>query len=136
ARSGHPNVFFRRLDGVPWPAALTRSVGNLWAAVRAGDAITIPHHTGILFGGAGAELQSAGPGLQPIVTSDRSPVTSAGASVDWTIHDPIKRPLMEIYSLHGMSEMYDPRDPLAYENAGFTFSRSGPGPPYAGAAWA
>jgi uncharacterized protein DUF3604 len=136
APSGHHNVFFRGVEGEPWPVALMGSVQNLWAKIRAGDAITIPHHTGIIWSGATAEQQSAGPDLQPILTAARGPITSAGASVDWSIHDPIRRPLLEIYSLHGTSEMYDPADPLAYENAHFTFARSVPGAHYARDAWA
>src|SRR5206468_3121267 len=41
-----------------------------------------------------------------------------------------------MYSLHGTSELYDPADPLAYENAHFTASRSVPGAHYARDAWA
>lgn len=136
APSGHHNVFFRGIEGEPWPVGLMGSVQNLWAKIRAGDAITIPHHMGIIWSGATAEQQSAGPELQPIVTAAKGPITSAGASVDWTIHDPIRRPLLEIYSLHGTSEMYDPSDPLSYENARFTFARSVPGAHYARDAWA
>ncbi|HEX6465163.1 MAG TPA: DUF3604 domain-containing protein [Vicinamibacterales bacterium] len=136
APSGHHNVFFRGVDGEPWPAALMGSVQNLWAKIRAGDAITIPHHMGILFGGFSAEQEAAGPGLQPIVTVARGPVTQLGASVDWSIHDPLRRPLLEMYSLHGSSEIYDPSDPLAYENAHFAPSRSVPGSHYARDAWA
>jgi hypothetical protein len=133
---GHHNVFFRSIDGVPWPAALTGSVQNLWSRVAAGEAIAIPHHTGIAFMGPPPGAGSAGPEFQPIVTATATPVTTPGASVDWSIHDPTKRPLLEIYSLHGSSELYDPQDPLSYENARFTFSRSVPGAHYARDAWA
>lgn len=134
--SGHHNVFFRGTDGEPWPVALMGSVRNLWAKIRAGDAITIPHHMGIQFGGVTVEQQAAGPGLQPIVTTASPPGTSVGNSVDWSIHDPLRRPLLEMYSLHGTSEIYDPSDPLAYENARFTGARSVPGAHYARDAWA
>src|SRR5262245_18273723 len=97
--------------------------------------ITIPHHTGIAFMGPPAGAESAGPGFQPIVTDVSRPLTSAGAAVDWNIHNPNKRPLVEIYSLHGSSEIYDPQDSLSYENAHFTFSRSVPGAHYARDAW-
>jgi hypothetical protein len=134
--AGHHNVFFRSMEGVPWPAAMMGSVQNLWAKIAAGEAITIPHHTGIVFLGPPPGADSAGPDLQPIVTAARGPVTAAGNAVDWSIHDPIRRPLLEIYSLHGSSEMYDPTDSLSYEKAGFTFSRSVPGAHYARDAWA
>src|SRR5947209_4123292 len=103
------------------------SVQHLWAKIRSGDAITIPHHMGILFGSVTVEQQAAGPGLQPIVTTAADVGTRLGASVDWAIHDPLRRPLLEMYSLHGTSETYDPADPLAYENARFTGARSVPG---------
>jgi len=136
APSGHHNVFFRGTDGEPWPVALMGSVKNLWAKIRAGDAITIPHHMGIMFGGVTVEQQAAGPGLQPIVTTAGDVGTRLGNSVDWSIHDPLRRPLLEMYSLHGTSEFYDPADPLAYENARFTGARSVPGAHYARDAWA
>jgi hypothetical protein len=136
APSGHHNVFFRGTDGEPWPAALMGSVKNLWAKIRAGDAITIPHHMGILWGGVTVEQQADGPGLQPIVTTAPEVGTRLGDSVDWSIHDPLRRPLLEMYSLHGTSEFYDPADPLAYENARFTGARSVPGAHYARDAWA
>jgi hypothetical protein len=136
APSGHHNVFFRGTDGEPWPVALMGSVKNLWAKIRAGDAITIPHHMGILWGGVTVEQQAAGPGLQPIVTTAPEVGTRLGDSVDWSIHDPLRRPLLEMYSLHGASEFYDPSDSLAYENARFTGARSVPGAHYARDAWA
>src|SRR5262249_7591620 len=82
---------------------------------------------------AGADQVSAE--LQPIVTAVNGPVTSTGNAIDWSVHDPVRRPLLEIYSLHGSSELYDPSDPLSYERAGFTFSRSVPGAHYARDAW-
>ena len=133
---GHHNVFFRSTDGEPWPVGLVGSVETLWSKIAAGDAITIPHHTGIAFVGAPSGAESAGPELQPIITATNVAAPSPGFSVDWTHHDPVMRPLLEIYSLHGSSERYDPEDSLAYENAGFTFARSVPGAHYARDAWA
>jgi hypothetical protein len=133
---GHHNVFFRAIDGVVWPSAVTGSVQNLWSHIAAGEAITIPHHTGIAFFGAPAEASRAGPELQPIVTAPVPATFPPGAAVDWSIHDPVRRPLLEIYSLHGSSEFYDPTDPLSYESLRFTFARSVPGPHYARDAWA
>lgn len=133
---GHHNVFFRSLDGVMWPSAVTRTVQNLWSRIAAGEAITIPHHTGIAFFGAPADASSAGPELQPILTAPMPARFPSGSAVDWSIHDPVRRPLLEIYSLHGSSEFYDPADPLSYESLHFTFARSVPGPHYARDAWA
>jgi len=134
APSGHHNVFFRTMDGMPWPAMLMQSIDNLWARIRAGDAITVPHHTGISFAGPTPGLGSAGPELQTVVTPASAP--APGFAADWSTQDPVKRPLLEIYSLHGASERYAPDDALSYENLRFTFSRSIPGAHYARDAWA
>jgi hypothetical protein len=133
---GHHNVFFRSTDGLPWPVGLVGSVENLWSKIAAGDAITIPHHTGIAFVSAPRGAEGAGPELQPIITATDGAAPAPGFSVDWSHHNPLLRPVLEIYSLHGSSERYDPQDSLAYENAGFSFARSVPGPHYANDAWA
>ena len=87
---GHHNVFFRGQP--PGPRAMP-SLPELWAALEAGQALTIPHHTGKF----------------PIgVTSDA--------------HDPELRRNFEIYSGHGLSEAYNPTHPLAPENVVFTNS--------------
>ncbi len=50
---------------------------------------------------------------------------------------PAQTRLMEIYSAHGESEYYDPKDALSYEhNLSAPFSNSIPGPHYARDAWA
>jgi hypothetical protein len=129
---GHHNVFFRSLDGFPWSATDMGSVQELWKHIRAGEALTIPHHMGISW--QDNATPPSGPELQHVT----KPVRPAGngPQVDWSIHDPSKRPLLEIYSLHGQSERFAPDDPLAYENAGFTFGVSTPGAHYAQDAWA
>ena len=87
---GHHNVFFRGQP--PGPLAMP-SLPELWSALEAGQALTIPHHTGKF----------------PIgVTSDA--------------HDPELRRNFEIYSGHGLSEAYNPKHPLAPENVVFTNS--------------
>jgi hypothetical protein len=113
-----------------------RTIEALWSQIAAGEAITIPHHTGIAFVAATPGAESAGPDLQPIVTATDRPITAAGFAADWRVDNPALRPVLEIYSLQGSSERYDPQDPLAYENARFTFARSMPGAHYARDAWA
>src|SRR5262249_4856585 len=81
APSDTPNCSCRGTAGERWPAALMASVKNLWAKIRAGDAITIPPHPGILFAGVPIEQQAAGPGLQPIVTSRSEVGARLGNSV-------------------------------------------------------
>lgn len=87
---GHHNVYFR---GAPGPLLSPERVTlpELWAALEAGDALTIPHHTGKF--------------PQPIRTDE---------------HDPEFRRNFEIYSAHGLSEAFDPTHPLSFERSDFT----------------
>jgi hypothetical protein len=80
---------------------------DLWEALTAGQALTVPHHTG------------------------KFPV-----GVRWDVHDPELRRNFEIYSAHGLSEAFDPEHPLAFEQSDFTGpSRSANGPHFAQDAW-
>ena len=87
---GHHNVYFR---GAPGPLLSPSQVTlpELWAALTAGEALTIPHHTNKF--------------PQPLV---------------WDEDEPALRRNFEIYSAHGLSEAYDPGHPLAFEQSGFT----------------
>ena len=137
APSGHHNVFFRGTDGEPWPVALMGSVQNLWAKIRVGDAITIPHHMGIQFGGVTVEQQAAGPGLQPIVTTRvaarhqcrqlRRLVDSRSASASAA---------GDVTPCTGRRRSTIRPTPSPCENARFTGARSVPGAHYARDAWA
>jgi len=65
---------------------------ELWKALKAGEALTIPHHT----------LKMPEP-------------------IDWsTAHNSEFQRNIEIYSGHGLSEEYDPTHPLAFEQSLFT----------------
>lgn len=104
---GHHNVFFR---GAPGPLINPQSVTlpELWKALEAGNALTIPHHTG-----------------------------KFPKDVDFDFHDPELRRNFEIYSGHGLSEVYDPAHPLAFEHSWFTSdSTSHDGPTHAQDVWA
>jgi len=130
--NGHHNVFYRGDSGQPWPEHRVKSVERLWELLKAGDAITIPHHLGILWGGSDAPV--TGPDLQPIVTGASG---AKGPKLDWTReHSPALRPLLEIYSAHGQSEFFNRDDALAYEQVRYTGARSADGPHYARDAWA
>ena len=87
---GHHNVYFR---GAPGPLLSPSQVTlpELWAALTAGEALTIPHHTNKF--------------PQPLA---------------WDQDDPALRRNFEIYSAHGLSEAYDPSHPLAFEQSEFT----------------
>ena len=94
---GHHNVFFRGAPG-PLLAPQTVTLPELWAQLEAGQALTIPHHTGKF----------------------PAPLTTDA-------HDPERRRNFEIYSAHGLSESYDPTHPLAFEQSDFTnYSTSAP----------
>ncbi|HRU06471.1 MAG TPA: hypothetical protein P5137_11945, partial [Candidatus Brocadiia bacterium] len=81
----------------------------------------VPHHTGICFGS-----RSGG---------------AAGNAIDWgAVDDHGLRPVMEIYSHHGQSELYAPQHVLAYEfnrmrNPERRGNVSVPGPYYAQDYW-
>ena len=94
---GHHNVYFRGAPG-PLLAPQTVTLPELWARLEAGQALTIPHHTGKF----------------------PAPLTTGA-------HDPERRRNVEIYSAHGLSESYDPTHPLAFEQSDFTnYSTSAP----------
>lgn len=87
---GHHNVFFRGAPGaLRNPHEVT--LPELWEVLEAGDALTIPHHTGKFPSG-----------------------------IDFSVHDAELRRNFEIYSGHGLSEAYDPDHPLAFEQSLFT----------------
>ncbi len=109
---GHHNVFYRSMDEPIFRADRYRTLQALWEALKDRQAFTIPHHTGIRW---------------------RS---GSGPLVDWTYRNDRLRRAIEIYSLHGLSEFYDPEHPLSYENQDFTSTSSAPGPHYARDGWA
>ena len=110
---GHHNVFYRSTDEPIFRANKYGTLGALWRALENRQAFTVPHHTGIGWG-----------------------TSSGGPTVDWSHRNDRLRRAVEIYSLHGFSELYDPRHPLAYDSMDFTSGRSNPGPHYARDAWA
>ena len=103
---GHHNVFFRNRPG----ALLCEgdvSLPELWNALKAGEALTIPHHTG-----------------------------KFPNPVFWYPHNDELDRNIEIYSAHGLSEAYDPRGPLAFERIEFTdAAKSVHGPQFVQDAW-
>jgi hypothetical protein len=131
--TGHHNVFFRN-DGIPIPARRFPHVMAMWELLEKGNAFSVPHHPGIMWGGGA--LTATEPGIFPLPKkSPRQP--RFGPKVDWDApHDEERRPMLEIYSAHGQSEYYDPNDPLAYEMVRFTLAGSGRGEHYARDAWA
>jgi len=103
---GHHNVIFRgRPTGLPLPEEA--GLFNLWQSIRAGEALTIPHHTGKM--------------PDPIF---------------WYPHNAELDRNIEIYSAHGLSEAYNPWHPLSFERSMFTDpSKSVRGPQHVQDAW-
>ncbi len=87
---GHHIVYFRGAPG-PLIAPGDHRLPALWEMLTAGDALTIPHHTGKFPQG-----------------------------VDFDVHDERFRRNFELYSGHGLSEAFDPGHPLAFERSTFT----------------
>jgi hypothetical protein len=105
---GHHNVYFRDEPGPLLAPGDKVGLPELWKALTAGKALTVPHHTG-----------------------------KFPAGVRWDIHNPEFRRNFEIYSAHGLSEAFDPEHPLAFEQSDFTGpSRSLNGSHFAQDAWA
>ena len=88
---GHHNVYFRNKPG-PLRSPDVVSLPELWKALRAGEALTVPHHT----------LK-----MPKVISWERA-------------HDSRFRRNFELYSAHGLSEEYDPAHPLAFEQSLFT----------------
>jgi len=87
---GHHIVYFRGAPG-PLIAPENHRLPALWEMLTAGEALTIPHHTGKFPQG-----------------------------VDFGVHDERFRRNFELYSGHGLSETFDPTHPLAFERSTFT----------------
>ncbi len=135
---GHHNVYYNTDTGPLFRRHEVKTLPPLWEKLAGRDAFTVPHHTGINF--------SANPEAKATVWD------AATAPKRNT------RPLIEIYSGHGHSEMFAPGAPNAYDNLIFIqrwknwFQRSAPetpeeyrrlagpvsvrGPAYARDAWA
>ncbi len=101
---GHHNVFYRDTKADYFVGDKVPTTEALWAALDARRAFTIPHHTGIDWNDGG--------------------VTSA--AVEWRTRNDRMRPAVEVYSIHGTSELYDPASGISYENAVRRISLDGP----------
>ncbi|MCF7853927.1 MAG: DUF3604 domain-containing protein [Candidatus Pacebacteria bacterium] len=77
ASSGDHNVFFRTEGG---PVCRVDTLPELYRCLEGYDAIAIPHHTAYRVGLRGK---------------------------DWSLHDDVRSPFAEVYSVHGSSEVDD-----------------------------
>ena len=82
---GHHNVYFAD-DGAPLYRKLeVKTLDELWLRLSSHRAFTVPHHTGVHW-----------------------------AAAVWD-RDHALRPLFEIFSVHGQSELFEPEHPLSYD---------------------
>ncbi|MGH7493270.1 MAG: DUF3604 domain-containing protein [bacterium] len=128
--SGHHNIYFNAQDAIVPQLPLLREENymqtqRVWAEkahlLPAGvDMLTIPHHTGIVWGPApGGGILHAGVSFGPGFSNEHL------------------RPLIELYSQHGLSEAYAPDHPLSYKSLHPGAQRDLlNGPHYAQDAWA
>jgi hypothetical protein len=93
---GHHNVFFRGASG-PLRHSRDMNLEELWAVTTPGEAVTIPHH--------------------PIALGNPS-----RPNTDWTLRNDAFRPVAEIYSGHGQSEVHADDHPLASDVVDFTLT--------------
>ncbi|MDO8588889.1 MAG: DUF3604 domain-containing protein [Armatimonadota bacterium] len=132
--SGHQNVYFPTAVGPLLPGG---QLDETWQAVRFDGASVIQHHPGIIW--HDREL--------PEFLSRLYALFVEGSWVYWGAYAGVPRPALEVYSLHGQSEYYNPLDSLSYENCGLGLPREGRlqncktgiskrGPHYARNAWA
>lgn len=126
--TGHHNIYFRSREAQLQHQALgtgnENPPANSFLRLKNADTtevMLIPHHTGISFGDL--------------------PQSGTGNAVHWdAVDDRGLRPVMEIYSHHGQSEIYHPQHFLAYEwnrmrNPEHRANTSVPGPFYAQQYW-
>lgn len=113
----HHNVYFRG-DGDVRIGRHNGTVQDLWQQLKAGEAMTIPHHTGVRFSPKASNV----PG-------------GTGPNIDWQYANDAYRRVVEIYSGHGLSEYYDPDHPLAYQHCDFSLNDSAIGPHYVQDGW-
>ncbi len=113
----HHDVYFRE-DGDVRIGAHNGTVQDLWRQLVPGEAMTIPHHTGVRFSPKASNL----PG-------------GTGPNIDWQYANDAFRRVVEVYSGHGLCEYYDPDHPLAYQHCDFSLNDSARGPHYAQDGW-
>ncbi len=125
--SGHHNVYFNAPDELVPLLPLLRDedyeqIQKVWEVKNnvlppGVEMITVPHHTGILWNGV--------EGLGSMVSFGRG------------FSSMKMRPLLELFSSHGLSEAFAPEHALSYKNLAVESAKgSSTGPHYAQDAWA
>ncbi len=105
--SGHFNLYFNSGNA---PLKIPRQLGDIKSQFGEIEPVVIQHHTGMQWG----------VDLPPYLSSWVLPLLNkyiVGPHVIWSEYKEVKRHAVEIYSLHGSSEYYNPNGPLSYENS-------------------
>ena len=82
---GHHNVYFADDEAPLYRKLEVKTLDELWRRLSSHRAFTVPHHTGVHW-----------------------------AAATWEKNHPL-RPLFEIFSVHGQSELFEPEHPLSYD---------------------
>ncbi len=82
---GHHNVYFADDEAPLYRKLEVKTLEELWRRLSSHRAFTVPHHTGVHWAAA-------------VLDRDHS-----------------LRPLFEIFSVHGQSELFEPEHPLSYD---------------------
>lgn len=82
---GHHNVYFADDEAPLFRKLEVKTLDELWRRLSSHRAFTVPHHTGVHW-----------------------------AAAAWD-RDHSLRPLFEIFSVHGQSELFEPEHPLSYD---------------------
>ena len=82
---GHHNVYFADDEAPLYRKQEVKTLDELWRRLSSHRAFTVPHHTAVHW-----------------------------AAAVWEEDHPL-RPLFEIFSVHGQSELYNPEHPLSYD---------------------
>lgn len=134
--SGHFNLYFSQDRA---NLLFLKNVGLVQSVYGEVAPLVIHHHTGIIWGVRKKK---------PVIPEEDEGGKMPGPLVQWDQLTSVKMDAVEIYSIHGQSELYDPSDSLSYEKcSGLLESRitsstncpsstSGQGPYYARDGWA
>lgn len=110
--SGHQNIYYPGDDG---PLTHGGQLDKTWREVSPHGGLIIQHHPGIVF---------ADRALPEFLFYFYAQFIQ-GSWVNWNAYREVPRPALEIYSLHGQGEYFNPRDALSYENCGLGLPREG-----------
>ncbi len=110
--SGHFNLYFKQAGAA---IRIPEQLDELPAMYGGLDPLVIQHHPGIQW--------QVDLGIFNFLVCAFNRLL--GPQVEWAAFPEVPRSAVEIYSLHGSSEVYGPHDALSYENCDLTLPRGG-----------